>query len=74
MLLNRAVTLIFILVLGVVQLDDIKKGLLCQLFGGTNKSAAHERFRYAGRADRHCSAAPPPPPPPPPVPGGVRGR
>ena len=35
---------------GIWQLDDIKKGLLCQLFGGTSKV---------------CCAAPPPPPPPP---------
>jgi len=26
-------------------MDNVKKGILCQLFGGTNKTTSEERFR-----------------------------
>ena len=29
----------------IYEMDNVKKGILCQLFGGTNKAAANERFR-----------------------------
>lgn len=29
----------------IYEMDNVKKGILCQLFGGTNKTTSEERFR-----------------------------
>jgi hypothetical protein len=45
------VTLLFYLAPSIYENDDIKKGILCQLFGGTNKDFSHAgrgKFRYNG--------------------------
>ena len=39
----------------IYEMDNVKKGILCQLFSGTNRSTAQERFRCGQRCSALCT-------------------